>query len=311
MWFIRTSDKTTEWCDSYDGVLTWKTVIRNDTFENFTIVDARPKSKKSFMRQTTIEYPVSILKSNLQKTFRRNLVKPCLATAQHLLRQDTAEALRRLPIIFLEDGQWHPESFSLVVWLMAASSKGYRLSPTDETLVLSALTTALSATKRYALDIESNNSVQPKGYSIVLRNIYGGMKWDMDFLMRLARRSDQLEKLYAWLSTPEIKPFDITCMIPEAIDFHCCGGILTWCSEKTNLSTEEIKSAIWWHLSSTNVRELESCGVDSMETENVGREQTRENANILKPYVYEYATMKLTWMERSKKKRLIQTTLAF
>ena len=135
------------------------------------------------------------------------------------------------------------------------------------------------------------------------------MKGDMEFLVRLAKRANQLETVDAWITSPEIPPFDITCMIPESIDFHCCGGIIDWCSEKTKLEPDNVKSAIWWHFSSISVRESEC--VDRMYVERSERERTSTHAEILTPYVQEYAAMKLAWMVRSKKTRLIQQTLEF
>ena len=55
------------------------------------------------------------------------LSRPSLCrVALHLLKEDASEFLRRCSIICLEDAILHPQ-LPLVVWLMCAAAKGYRL----------------------------------------------------------------------------------------------------------------------------------------------------------------------------------------
>ena len=318
MYFVRVSDVLVEWKSEYEGESTWSKTVNHDQSDIWStpikLVDAREKKPVCFMRKATDIFPVSILKSNVQKTFRRNCVKECLSSTQQLLRQDTTEALRRLPIIFLEDGMLHKDSFNLVVWLMVAHSKGYMLTQRDEELVLCSVTTALSSPHRYSLYMDSSNSnnktIPMDGYSMVLRSVYGGMKGDMDMLMRLAKRSEQLETVDVWVIVPPFPSFSIEQMIPESIDFHCCGSLISWCTEKTNLNQNDIKSAIWWHWSSSNIREIveDKTAVDYEEKE---RRNSQATYTRIKALLYTYSSTKLKWMITQKKKVMIQTTLKF
>lgn len=313
MYFVRISDEMVIWEHEYksDKKEWTKPIQHKIPFWNnpITIIDARKnKDKVCFMRQSTESYHTEIMKSNIQKTFRRNMVTQCLSTTQQLLRQDTNEALRRLPVIMLEDGQLHHESYSLVVWLMAAHSKGYRLQQKDEQLILSAVATSLSSTNRYSLHIESNNDISKHGYSIVLRSIFGGMKGDTDFLLRLAKRVDQLDTLPEWVQEPAFPSFSVEQIIPEAIDFHCCPSIIDFCKEKTNMTKELIHEAIWWNWSSVTDREI----VEDIEENNRQEKQcmvTKSNAMRLYSLFNMYAESKIKWMYSQKKKVLVQARL--
>ena len=67
-----------------------------------------------------------VLKSALQKNIRRGRIVSAARCARLLLLQSPSEALRRLPVIALEDAVAHPAT-PLVAWLAAAHSKGYAL----------------------------------------------------------------------------------------------------------------------------------------------------------------------------------------
>ena len=69
---------------------------------------------------------VPVLKSMLQKAVRRRRPLPATRTAMELADKDIGELLRRLPIIVLEDSSLHPD-LPLLVWLMAAESKDYKV----------------------------------------------------------------------------------------------------------------------------------------------------------------------------------------
>ena len=64
---------------------------------------------------------VHYLKSHLQKCIRKQNDYLAIPTCNHLLKLDTVELLRRLPIIMLEDTELH-ESFSTLIWLMIVVS---------------------------------------------------------------------------------------------------------------------------------------------------------------------------------------------
>ena len=320
MFFVRISDQEVRWIDSYQGESYWKKTMTHDLpywKKSITIVDARPRTPVQCIRQVTTHYNIPMLKSNIQKTFRRNVLSSCLSTVKQLLRQDPMEALRRLPVIFLEDGLLHHESFSLVVWLLAAYAKGYRLRTEDEMLILSAVTTACSATHRYSLYKETeekketdDQEIGPSGYSIALRSVFGGMKDDITFLLKLASRVDELEVLPSWLPTPHVNDFTMDHMIPESIDFHCCGTMIEWCKERTRMNHNAIQQAIWWHWSSINVRTITE-DQSRVLYEESQRLQSKGNAMRLYTLVQMYSTIKIKWMNHNKKKVMVQSTLSF
>lgn len=312
MYFVRVSDSRVEWKSSFDHSSMWSRSITTDIpeVETVHIVDARPKSKRSFMRQATESYPIPLLKSNIQKTMRRRKAEACLSTTQQLLRQDPSEALRRLPIIFAEDGQLHPESYDMIVWFMVAHSKGYVLTVEDEQLVLSATATVLSSSVRYALKIDTDQSIGVEGYSLALRSAYGGMKGDQAFLLRLAKRADQLQTLFEWVQVPPFPYFSVDQMIPESIDFHCSGSLISWCAQKVHMTHDTIQEAIWWHWSSPNERTIQES--DEYEAyESHQRLATKKAFMQLEHLLPIYATTKLKWMVTQKKKIMVQTRLTF
>jgi hypothetical protein len=70
-----------------------------------------------------------------QKNVRRGRVHEAMRTAFALLRHSRADALRRAPIIAIEDAVAHP-LLAAAVWLMMAEAKGYELCCDHEALYL-------------------------------------------------------------------------------------------------------------------------------------------------------------------------------
>lgn len=203
-------------------------------------------------------YTPSILKSNLQKCIRRRRETQAYATALQLLRQDTAELLRRLPIIMLEDTLLHPRYFPELVWLMVGVSKGYTLTGADVQIILDSVAACLAATHRYNLSVEAADYVDGCGsltdviqLCFLLRISYGGMLFDTEFMERLRQRwaTGSLPISGAELCKGVVvEPFVPTeHIIHEAIDFHCCPAILTDLPGIT-------QDGMWWCLSAPNVR---------------------------------------------------------
>lgn len=93
--------------------------------------------------------PLSILKSALQKCVRRRLSQPAVRVAVALLRKTRSpfELLRRLSIIVLEDAALHPQ-FPTLVWLLAASSKGYISSFEDVRMIVTVVHEVAACTVR-------------------------------------------------------------------------------------------------------------------------------------------------------------------
>lgn len=216
------------------------------------------------------EYNIHLLKSNLQKTFRRQLWTEALATLLQMLYQDPQETLRRLSVILLEDSLLYPHLYNKVIWLQYATSRGYRLIQQDIQTIIDALATGLESSARYNLSLASvpegtteatekttfwqRNPAQREAYiGPRLRSIAGGMKFDTKFLHVLAQRALAneltLETEYCSVDLADIEEFSpAKHMIPQAIDFHCCPQILKDIPHK---------DAIWWHWSSKNTRPIQ------------------------------------------------------
>jgi hypothetical protein len=232
------------------------------------------------------EYNVHLLKSNLQKCFRRRLFTETMATAKQLLFQDPTEMLRRLPVILLEDGLLYPYLYNQVVWLQFAHSKGYQLTKEDAQIILDATCTGLESATRYNLqytpsgttaykDAPTNNReafIGPR-----LRSLAGGMKFDTAFLRVLAFRALQndlpLEEEYSSIDLDDIEEFlPANHMIPQAVDFHACPFLL---------ETIPHKDAIWWCWSSLNERPIKDHQADIAEgadkAHRIQHEQTYKN----------------------------------
>ena len=202
-------------------------------------------------------YSVHILKSNLQKCMRRRDKCRGLVTGWALLCQDPIETLRRLPVIIAEDSLVQPRLYIELIWLMAATSKGYRLTWTDAATIMAALATALENTERVAIYVEPVDMYVDKtkvllSFALMIRAEFGGMDHDRDFLRLLAARAASLD-LPTDTAEPSWVEHDIDPIHPsehillEAIDQHCCPHVLR---ELPALHLQ----AIWWCRSSLSVR---------------------------------------------------------
>lgn len=313
MYFIRYENYVT-WEYDFQGSSKWKKSIKHsmpDIFgeDDIHIIDAREPFKIKFMKSSSDSYPVPMLKSNIQKTFRQQKIDQCLSTTQQLLRQDAMECLRRIPIILLEDGLLHAESYSLIIWLMASHAKGYCLTEFDEEIVLHAVSISIQSSHRYSLKKEVDGNVQGHGFSIALRACFGGMKGDIAFLIRLAKRSNELEQAIE-CPTPQFPSFTIEQMVPESIDFHCCGSILNWCANKVPIEIQMIQNTIWWHWSSPNTRIVHE-DESVHEYEKLERMKYLDSFIVLKDLLMTYSTQKIKWMYTEKKKVLVQQKISF
>jgi hypothetical protein len=195
-------------------------------------------------------------------------------TGWHLLCQDPTEMLRRLPVIIAEDSLVHPRLYTELVWLMAATSKGYRLTWSDAALVMAALATALETTDRVAIYTEpsvfsSATVKQPLSLTLLIRAEFGGMDHDRDFLRRLSVRAET-DDLPTDRQEPLWVEYDIDDLVPaehillEAIDQHCCPRILH------EIPTVQAQ-AIWWCRSSVANRPFVGRGAEVATEEGVAK----------------------------------------
>lgn len=228
-----------------------------------------------WVAQPAYTYSLPQLKSNFQKTMRRQLVEPCLATAKQLLAQDPSDFLRRLAVVLLEDSLLQPALYCQIIWLMCAVGKKYTLKVADVQVIFDAIVTGLESMKRYDLDAEPAAPVtdadlwlrsqeeRDSYLSIRMRSLAGGMKCDANFLRRLAFRALRsqlgIECEISTVDLGEIPDFNPDRhMVCWAIDFHCCSYVLGEVAAVCNISREEAKALIWWHWSSLNERPCET-----------------------------------------------------
>ena len=201
--------------------------------------------------------------------------------------------LRRLPVIIPEDSLVHPRLYTELVWLMAASSKGYTLTWPDAAVIMSALATALETTSRVAIYTEprvplSTIPTCPLSVVLLIRAEFGGMDHDRDFLRRLSVRAetddlptDTQEPLWVEHDIPELIPAEH--ILLEAIDQHCCPRILH------EIPTVQAQ-AIWWCRSSVTVRSLVGRGAETAaETEEAKRAEHTANLDTHRPALDAYA----------------------
>lgn len=264
MLFIRSHDGTIEVSDiAYSGPRPrWMATIQLTPDVKLTMIDTSIPTEV-FTPTPVKPYSVHILKSNLQKCVRRGDHLRGLVTGWHLLCQDSAEMLRRLPIIIAEDALIQPDLFTQLVWLMVATSKGYRLTWPDAAIIMAALSSVLNTRERVAIYAEVDPATvpftllrkYPLAVALFIRAEFGGMKHDCEFLRRLAVRAVSNDMPIDSETTPDWIEFDIPPLDPvahillEAIDQHCCPWI---CSEITTIDAQ----ALWWCRSSINIRSL-------------------------------------------------------
>lgn len=149
---------------------------------------------------------LSLMKSNLQKCIRRKLTLKALKTTMRFLEWDENQFLRRLAIIMMEDVVLH-ESLSTVVWLNAAHSKDFPLSPEIHLWLLSLVeylstegresywTLGITNSKQVLLEKEmiktfySKSKKHPRKqmlFTLLFRRSYGGMNGDCIMMMSFA-----------------------------------------------------------------------------------------------------------------------------
>eukprot|EP00177_Eucheuma_denticulatum_P001048 GFKZ01001910.1.p1 GENE.GFKZ01001910.1~~GFKZ01001910.1.p1 ORF type:complete len:459 (+),score=37.89 GFKZ01001910.1:169-1545(+) len=139
--------------------------------------------------------PPSLLLSALQKSIRRRHPYPAIRIAATIVRKQNSlfELLRRLTIIAIEDAVLHP-NYPTLVWLFAASSKGYRPGRPELALVLQTVYQIAAVSVRDVAiwhesepDPHFETSAAALVQALCIRACYGGMKGDTAMLHRSAR----------------------------------------------------------------------------------------------------------------------------
>lgn len=212
---------------------------------------------------------VPLLKSNLQKSVRRRNTNVALKTAKELLLIDPCSLLRRLPIIMVEDVGIHP-SLAVLVWLMAAVSKGFSLTLQEETYILQVIKWMCDT--KIQIPFDYRNNVQFSSWdtlsedrknlfcALFVRLNYGGTEGDMKMIKywmeHIRERHYFNDSLGNDVSQLDLRFNYETDILPGAVDFHIYPSMLKQLHAKhKGFSVEEIRLAIWFCSSGVNFRD--------------------------------------------------------
>lgn len=231
---------------------------------------------KEFAAPAFKKYPISLLKSNLQKAIRRGKADVALATTLALLSVDSNEFFRRLAIIYIED-VCLMDSYSIIIWFMMAD-KTYRLVSGDVDIVLRIVNALCKCAGCFEHNVESVNDYTHEllevcdGYtnllSLYYRRLYGGMKGDMDMLVSAIDYYKSGAGFCVKTQFDPVEPVLELCILNEAIDYHPFPSMVTALCKRTGFDSDTIKRFIWTVDSGYNYRKpdtIEDSRVHSVE----------------------------------------------
>ena len=221
---------------------------------------------------------ISLLKSQLQKSIRQQLIDLSLNIAYQFINLDLSEFLRRILIITLEDVLLN-KYFPIITWMMIAySTKNWMPSINDINWLLNYTKYLCSINYREKYDKLEITTVIPKFkvdlfniliFSLELRKSYGGMMGDLKminwFINTWYNRFTNninidtlnniiiIENLLTIIqNTKLIKPTE---MLLEGVDFHNYPQILQKIKNVyMTYELEDIKKTIWEYSSKFNTR---------------------------------------------------------
>ena len=238
------------------------------------------------------------LLSHLQKSVRRMDDIKAVQTSKHLIDLDCNSFLRRLPIIMLEDVTLH-ESFSVIVWLMIASSKKFRIRIEMVKWLLGVVyylsneprkETYFKEEKEYQWD----ESVTPPNIHLLLKTLrfrkaYGGMKGDMMMIEYYIGLVLNNKIFIRKAKIPLVKPFMENLSkkewIYEANDFHCNRYIIDNIQRYHSRYTKDyLKLLIWNFSSSLNKREMIEKDTKQQEDWEIIKKNVRKIQKLCKYY---------------------------
>lgn len=226
----------------------------------------------------------SLIKSNLQKAIRRKLVDIALQSAMTLIFNGQAiTLLRRLTIISFED-VYINKYYPIIVWYYVALSSGYELFEDDVNFIYSYI--KLLCNINTVHDNITQTSIPSQKYilneiihnvyctSLYVRILYGGFVSEIYFMKNIIQGllngsinvcdDEIIIEEYQISETPMIY---LNC----AIDFHCFPKMLDNVLSKINpdlkLSSDDIRSYIWFYDSSINVRVNEINNINNLDSE--------------------------------------------
>ena len=238
------------------------------------------------------------LLSHLQKSVRRMDDIKAVQTSKHLIDLDCNSFLRRLPIIMLEDVTLH-ESFSVIVWLMIASSKKFKIRIEMVKWLLGVVyyltneprkETYFKEEKEYQWD----ESVTPPNIHLLLKTLrfrkaYGGMEGDMKMIEYYDGLVLNNNIFIRKTKVPLVKPFMENLSkkewIYEANDFHCNRYIIDNIQRYHSRYTKDyLKLLIWNFSSSLNKREMVEKDTKQQEDWEIVKKDVRKIQKLCKYY---------------------------
>jgi hypothetical protein len=221
---------------------------------------------------------ISLLKSQLQKSIRQQLIDLSLNIAYQFINLDLSEFLRRILIITLEDVLLN-KYFPVITWMMVAySTKNWKPSINDINWLLNYTKYLCTINYREKYDKLDITTVIPKFkvdlfntliFSLELRKSYGGMICDLKMInwfintwfnrftnninIDILNNNIIIEDLLNIIENKElIKP---TTMLLEGVDFHNYPQLLQKIKNVyMTYELEDIKKAIWEYSSKFNTR---------------------------------------------------------
>ena len=234
---------------------------------------------------------IPILKSNLQKCIRRNIVNKSIKTSYNLIETDFLQFIRRISIIMLEDCVID-SSFTTIVWMTSAFPEWEPNFIVKSWLL--GLVYYLSDCKireiynkgvkfnilNFINDINSLDDVNKSIiYSLEFRKSYGGMKGDMDMISyfsytwfkRFVKKKKKFEG-YIKNKKKNIKieiPLSILDIEIASIDFHIFPISNILYKKFHRYSKKSIEKAIWFKSSSLSNKSIAHFSSEEEKIENI------------------------------------------
>lgn len=267
-YFCRTSDGIVHSKNKPEtGTIIGKLKLKKIGYYLYIVDQVNPT--RIYRKKAFTKIPMSVLKSNLQKSIRRGETNIALKTACLLIIKSPQEFLRRLSIIYIEDVSLD-NFFNIIMWYMCADVKGYQLSNADVSWLL-AVVNHLS-TKKIAWSPENDlelsiSDVRDKILNgnfdnyllpLVYRYEFNGFSGELSLILSYIQ--DYKDRTTLDFLTP-INPSNYygikkTDILKTSIDFHC-SSLIDYLLNKyknTDWTEDFLKKIIWINRSSINYR---------------------------------------------------------
>jgi hypothetical protein len=190
----------------------------------------------------------SVYKSLLQKSVRRMNLKEGLKALDWLWENDQLKLSRRIVIISVEDGFYHPEDNYFWVWMMLLNTKGYLLQNDNLKSIMRSKVSRLilhpGYSRKYEINSKNHFEFPEETLPLKIRFHFGGMKGDMEMLSKFIEQ---------YCPKPHFRNLPLMesskGKIVEACDFH----VFPWLAK-----TVDEKRMFWEYRSGINYRDSET-----------------------------------------------------